>query len=168
MTISTEDRVALLQEGVLVHSVHVDSFGTRVYVTCPDEDLARGLVGARVGGGVEVTVCGTRPRERRPRGCTGHMEREAGRLQLRYELQRDEHLDEIVVAEDDERVVVFGTVCTPIDLPSGDTVEHPYHVYLDEPLGDRDVFDAVADASVPYFNVYAGIKARVAERRRAA
>ena len=98
---------------------------------------------------------------RRPYGAR------TGRLQLRYALQSEEHLDEIVVAEDDKRVVVFGTVCTPIGLLPGHLDEGPYHVYLKGPLAGREVFDATADAPVPYFNVYDGIFERVEAMREA-
>ena len=93
------------------------------------------------------------------------MEREPGRLQLRYALHDEEHVNEIVVAEDDERVVVFGTVCAPMDLEVEDTVGHPYHVYLKQPLGERTVIDAVSELPVPYFNVYDGIEERMAKMR---
>ncbi|RKQ93371.1 hypothetical protein C8N24_3234 [Solirubrobacter pauli] len=168
MTITTEDRAALLKEGVLVHSVHhYETHPTQLFVTAPDEEHALEAVSARLGAAVDVNVCGDAPREVRPRRCTGHMEREAGRLQLRYDMQRDEHMDEILVAEDDERVVVFATVCTPIDPQLGDVVGCPYHVHLDRPLGERVVFDAVARAPVPYFNVYDGIWDRVEAQRAA-
>ena len=42
------------------------------------------------------------------------MEREPGRLQLRYVTCGDEHIDDIEVAEDDDFVVVLGTVCTSV------------------------------------------------------
>jgi len=166
MTITTEDRAALLKEGVVLHSVsHYEEHPTQVFVTGPDEARARDVVTTRLGNEIEVTVCGDTPREVRPRRCYGQMEREPGRLQLRYELQDEEHGDQIIVAEDDDRVVVFGTVCIPIDLEPGPIVGHPFHVYLDRPLGDRAVFDAVANAPVPYFNVYDGIEERVAALR---
>ena len=37
MKISTEDRSALLRERVVVHAIHDDEFGTRMYVTAPDD-----------------------------------------------------------------------------------------------------------------------------------
>jgi hypothetical protein len=166
MTITTEDREALLREHILVHSVHVDAFGTRLYATGPDRAVAKDALIARLGDAVDIEICGETPREVRPRACCGHMEREPGRLQLRYCVQEDEHVDLIFVAEDDERVVVFGTVCTPIDLLPGHEWDSPYHVYLDRPLAGREVFDAVQNAPVPYFNVYDGIKERVAAERR--
>ena len=138
MKISTEDRSALLLERVVVHAIHDDEFGTRMYVTGPDEERARDVIAERLGDEVEVTVCGDVPREVRPRRCYGQMEREPGRLQLRYCTQDEEHVNEIVVAEDDAQVIVFGTVCTPIDLPArASRSDSPYHVYLDQPLGER-------------------------------
>lgn len=168
MEITMEDRMALLQDRVVVHSVHhYEDLGTQIYVTGPDPTSARESVVARLGDQPEVTVCGDVPRELRPRMCDGHMEREPGRLQLRYTLQDEEHLDEIVVAEDDERVVVFGSICTPIGLLPGDLTESPFHVYLKTPLNGREVFDAVQDAPVPFFNVYDGIFERVEAMREA-
>jgi len=113
---------------------------------------------ARLGPGVDVDVCGRLPRRLRPRRCVGYMEREAGRLQLRYVVVGDEHLDDIVVAEDDRTVAVFGTICQPVIQPVGDAVECPYHVYLDRPLGDRSVIDGFGDVPVPYVNVYVELR----------
>lgn len=168
MTITPEDRAALLNDGVLVHSAHHhERHPTQLFVTAPDEERAVATVSARLGGELDVNFCGDVPREVRPRRCNGHMEREAGRLQLRYAIQRDEHMDEIIVAEDDGRVIVFASVCTPIEPQLSDIVECPYHVYLDRPLGERVVFDAVARAPVPYFNVYDGTWDRVEAQRAA-
>ena len=164
-----EDRSALLRERVRVHAVsHDEEFGTQMAVTGPDEKRARKAVVERFGKEVQVAVCGDVPREVLPRRCDGQMEREPGRLQLRYAMQDEEHLHEIVVAETDDQVIVLGTICAPVDLPPpGHLVESPYHVYLKQPLGDRVVIDAVADARVPYFNVYDGIEERVAKLRLA-
>jgi len=167
MKISTEDRSALLRERVVVHAIHDDEFGTRMYVTAPGDKHARDVVAGRLADDIEVTVCGDEPRDIRPRRCYGQMEREPGRLQLRYALHDEEHVNEIVVAEDDAQVVVFGTICSPMDLDVEDTVGHPYHVYLKQPLGERDVIDAVVGLPVPYFNVYDGIEERVAKLRGA-
>jgi hypothetical protein len=40
-----------------------------------------------------------------PRSCVGHREREPGRLQLRFVIDVDEHMHDIVVVEDDDTVV---------------------------------------------------------------
>lgn len=169
MVISMEDRSALLRERVLVHAVSHDAeFGTQMAVTGPDEKRARKAIVERFGKDVQVAVCGHVPREVLPRRCDGQMEREPGRLQLRYAMQDEEHLHEIVVAETDDQVIVFGTICAPVDLPApGHLVESPYHVYLDQPLGERVVIDAVSERPIPYFNVYDGIEERVAKLRGA-
>ena len=75
-----------------------------------------------------------RPLHRRlvPRPCVGYMEREAGRLQVRYVLiGDDEHIGDIEVTEDDHTVVVSATMCTPLHPEGRDEMECPYHVYLD-------------------------------------
>lgn len=81
------------------------------------------------------------------------MEREAGRLQLRFVLWPDEHVDDIVVAEDATTVAVLGTVCTP-ETGGRECCEVPCHVYLERPLGDRAVVDGLTGQPVPYKNVY--------------
>jgi hypothetical protein len=83
------------------------------------------------------------------------MEREPGRLQLRIVLRGDEHVDEIVTAEHAKTVVVLATVCTSALGETGDFCEVPCHVWLDEPLGRREVVDGVSGEVVPYKNVYA-------------
>jgi hypothetical protein len=83
------------------------------------------------------------------------MEREARRLQLRFVLCGDEHVDDIVLAEDDESVVVYGIVCTSVAGTNGRAWEGPWHVYLGQPLGDRAVIDGVTGSPVPYRNIYA-------------
>jgi hypothetical protein len=89
-----------------------------------------------------------------PRPCVGHMEREEGRLQVRLVLWLDEHVDEIVVAEDATTVAVLATVCTPETSDDRDCCEVPCHVYLERPLGDRTVVDGVTGRDVPFKNVY--------------
>jgi len=85
---------------------------------------------------------------------------------LRYAMQDEEHLHEIVVAETDDQVIVFGMICAPVDLPApGHLVESPYHVYLDQPLGERVVIDAVSERPIPYFNVYDGMEERMVKMR---
>jgi hypothetical protein len=94
-----------------------------------------------------------------PRSCVAHCEREPGRLQLRFVLDVDEHMHDIDVAEDDESVVVFATVCSPVTGIRTDVVEGPFHVYLEEPLGQRRVVDALSGREVPYRNVLAELAA---------
>ena len=69
-----------------------------------------------------------------PRSCVGHCEREPGRLQLRFVVDVDEHMHDIVVVEEDDTVVVSAVVCTPTTGVWREQFEGPFHVYLDEPL----------------------------------
>ena len=110
-------------------------------------------------GDVEIVA-----RYRQPRRCVGHMEREARRLQLRYVTAGDEHMENVMVAEDDERVVVFGVMCVPaIQDMDQQQCECPYHVYLKAPLGDRTVIDGFTGEVVPYRNVYTALKLRLGQ-----
>lgn len=65
-----------------------------------------------------------------------------------------EHIDDVLVAEDDEQVVVFATVCTPLINGERHLMEGPHHVYVERPLGGRKVYDGVTGREVPYRNVY--------------
>ena len=90
------------------------------------------------------------------RASVAYREREPGRLQLRFALDAEEHMHEIVVDEDDDDVVeVFATVCGPVSGPSGEVIEGPWHVYLERPLAGRSVVDALSGREVPYRNVLA-------------
>jgi hypothetical protein len=86
------------------------------------------------------------------------MEREPGRLQLRFVLRGDEHVDDIVVAEDDESVVVYAIVCASVAGTDGQAWEGPWHVYLGQPLANRVVIDGVTGSPVPYRNIYAELR----------
>ena len=116
---------------------------------------------ARLGTDPHVAILDELPRRLRPRGCAGHMEREPGRLQLRYVLWGEECMGDIVVSEDAHSVVVLGLICEPVGGDAGEPCEFPFHVYLDRPLGDRTVFDGCGGGEVPFKNVYAELDARV-------
>jgi hypothetical protein len=140
----------------------------RLEVTGAGPDRVREIA-ARVLGN-EVEVIAETPRRIEPRVCRGHMEREPGRLQVRFALEGDEHVDDIVVAEDEQTVVVFCTVCTAAAGEEGERWEGPWHVYLDAPLGRRTVIDGTTGEPVPYRNIWAEIEAeeRVSRRSRRA
>jgi hypothetical protein len=95
------------------------------------------------------------PRRLVPRSFVAHREREPGRLQLRLVLARDEHVDDIVVDEEDDRVIAFASVCTPTTGAHPEQMEGPFHVYRERPLGDRTVVDALSGRTLPYRNVLA-------------
>ena len=160
--IGERDRAVLLEQGIKVFAARVDEAGTtHVFVTGGDEAWVRPAVLAQLGPGIDVTVCGTLPRELRPTQCVGYMEREAGRLQLRYVVRTGiEHMDDIEVTEDDRTVIVFARMCTPVTEEAGDELECPYHVYLDSPLGVRTVIDRFDGQPVPYKDVYVELRAR--------
>ena len=95
------------------------------------------------------------PRRLAPRSFVAYCEREPGRLQLRLVLARDEHVDDIVVDEEDDCVIAFASVCSPTIGAHPEQMEGPFHVYLDQPLGDRKVVDALTGRRLPYRNVLA-------------
>jgi hypothetical protein len=97
-----------------------------------------------------------------PRSGVGHCEREPGRLQLRFVIDVDEHMHDIVVVEGDDTVVVSAVVCTPTTGVWREQFEGPFDVYLDEPLGERRVIDALTGREVPYKDVWAEIEAEEA------
>jgi hypothetical protein len=97
-----------------------------------------------------------------PRCCVGHLEREPGRLQLRYVFFVGEGICDVEVDERDETVTVYGFMCTgdrdePVDR--SERYEAPVHVYLDRPLVGRTVIDGHSGREVPLRNVYAEIEA---------
>jgi hypothetical protein len=131
----TQQNVALLRQGVVI--VGEDEGRVAVAGLVDASEVPRQVLGD----GVEIDLVGPTAREIWPRCCIGYREREPRRLQLRIALVRDEHVDEIVVAEDDETVVVYATVCRAVDPAGGDECDVPHHVYLEQPLGDRAVID---------------------------
>ena len=62
------------------------------------------------------------------------------------------------------------SVCSPTTGVWREQFEGPFHVYLDEPLGERRVIDALTGREVPYKDIWAEIAAEEAaeadERRR--
>jgi hypothetical protein len=155
--VTPADRTALLRHGIVV--LEVDPARMRIDVTGHDPERARDVTARRLGDGVDVDVLGELPRTLVPRPCVGYMEREPGRLQLRIVLRGDEHVDEILVAEDERAVVAFATVCTSTAGETGPRCEVPCHVYLDRPLGERAVIDGTLSREVPYKNIYPELEA---------
>jgi hypothetical protein len=77
---------------------------------------------------------------------------------LRFVLRGDEHVDDIVVAEDNESVVIYATVCASVAGMDGQAWEGAWHVYLGQPLADRVVIDGVTGSPVPYKNIFAELR----------
>ena len=164
-SVGAADRTALLREGIVVVEADSTPQGLQVHVTGEGHARVREIVARRLVVAARIDVLGDLPRRLEPRRCAGYMEREPGRLQLRFSLCGDEHVDDILVAEDERAVVVFATVCTSVAGEVGEPCEGPWHVYLERPLGDRAVIDGVLGKAVPYKNVYADLAADVADSR---
>ena len=153
--LAAAQRTRLLRAGIVVLEEDLNGARPNVVVAGASEERVALAIADELGAAVGVEIAGELPRRHMPRPCVGHMEREERRLQLRFVLRGDEHVDEIVVAEDDDCVVVYGIVCTSLAGTGGDTYEGPWHIYLDRPLGDRGVIDGVTGSPVPYKNVFA-------------
>src|SRR3954451_20348566 len=106
-----------------------------------------------------MSGCTARPREIRTRPCVGYMEREERRLQVRFVLAGDQHIDDIVVAEDENTVVVLGTVCVSVFGDGGEAVDCRANFCLRRPLGNRTVSDGSNGEPIPYENVWTHINA---------
>ena len=151
-----------LPQGVALLSTKLLGGRLRVEVSGAEDPRVQVAVLDRFGllGDVEVV-----PRRLEPRRCQGHMEREERRLQLRYDVCGDEHMDMIHVAEDERSVVVFGVMCIPLsdEAYDGHIMDSPYHVYLDQPLGERTVIDGFTGEVVPYKNVYIELQRKLGQ-----
>ena len=154
--VSAVDSVALLKEGIAVLSVEEHKGRIQVGVAGRDDERVRRRVAERLGD-VDVWVVGDVSRQLRPRAASTYMPHEPNMLHLRYVVQGDQHVDEIVTAEDDETVVVFGCVCMSVVGDVGPPIDAPAFVLLERPLGDRTVVDGVSGAPLPFRNVYEGI-----------
>lgn len=155
MFVSREDRAALLGHGIVVLADGIQRRKRWVLLAARDRDAAQTRARAVFGPRVDVTVHAEGPRRLEPLICDGYMEREPGRLQLRYATTRSQHLDDVLVEETDLVVVVYATVCTPTYNGEPEVTEGPVHVYLAAPLGDRLVIDGVTGRAVPFKDVYA-------------
>jgi len=141
--LTDDDRAALLEWDVAVITVETGGEHLQLWVTAPDSEQARGVVRDRFGPDVEVSVCGSEPREIRPAPCVGYLDRGCGKLGFYYELRGDQHVDRIEVTEDKHCLIVLGFICTPVVEPGGDCEESSrYTKWLEEPLGDRIVIDS--------------------------
>lgn len=132
--ISDAQRTKLLRAGVVLLDYDLGARHPWAVVTGAGAERVERVVADELGVAVDVEIAGDVPRRLMPRPCVGHMEREPGRLQLRFVLRGDEHVDDIVQAEDDESVVVYAIVCASVAGMDGQAWEGPWHVYLGQPL----------------------------------
>jgi hypothetical protein len=159
--VAAKDRAALLRQGIALVAAELKGGRLIVEVTGAPDERVRAAVAERLGSSTRITVVDDLPRRLYARPCVGHMEREEGRLQVRYVLWPDEHLGDVIVVEDEESVVVLGLICVSAVYEAGEACEHPYHVYLDQPLGDRKVYDGFSGEEVPYKNVWLRVQERI-------
>jgi hypothetical protein len=163
--VAAKDRAALLREGIVIVDAELKGGRLIVEVTGAPDDRVRASVMERLGASTRVTVVDVLPRRLYARPCVGHMEREEGRLQLRYVVWPDEHFADVIVVEDEESVVVLGLMCVSAAFEEGGACETPTHVYLDAPLGGRTVIDGFSGEQVPYKNVWLKIEERMGYER---
>src|SRR3954469_2182327 len=146
-------RATLLRRGIAVlFQETTPKWGSVLYVSSVRPEWAERAM-AELLPGVEFEWRGETPRELRPRAIHRCCEREPGRLQLRVVVGSEEHVDEILVAEDDHIVAVLVTVCMPVAGPLGEQCDVPCHVYLDRPLGTRKVIDAVRGEELEFLDL---------------
>lgn len=158
--ITTADRIALMRSGIVVVDSEMDGGRRRLTITGLPHDAMERAASIVAGDDVDIDLIGDTPRFISPIRCLGHMEREPGRLQLRYAVGPEQHIDEILVLEDEASVVVYATACYPTTFELGELCDCPHHVYLDAPLAGRAVFDGAYGCDVPFRNVYADLEAR--------
>ena len=146
-------RATLLRRGVAVlFQENTPTTRSLVYVSSIRPEWAERAM-AELLPDTEFEWRGETPRELRPRAIHRCREREPGRLQLRVVVGAEEHVDEILVAEDDHIVTVVVNVCMPVAGPVGELCDVPHHIYLDRPLGTRKVIDAVRGEELEFFDL---------------
>ncbi|MDA0160670.1 hypothetical protein OM076_10375 [Solirubrobacter ginsenosidimutans] len=164
--VTAKDRTALFRQGITVVDAECTAGRLTLEVTGGDDERVRAAVRARFGEEARVEILDSYPRQLYVHRCAGHMEREAGRLQLRWVLWPGQVLADIVVVEDDECVVVLGLISQPPVIDDGEPCDVPTHVYLEQPLGERKVYDACGGDEIRYVNVYAEMEAELAAGTR--
>lgn len=148
--VTAEDRLALLREGIVVVDTEVGRGRHWIGVAGAGPGRVHDVARSRFGDGADIEILGLTPRWITPWPCVAHREREPGRLQLRLLLSGDDHLEELLVEEDDRAVVVYATVCTSVAGRPSEPVDVPAHVYLRRPLDGREVIDGSTGQPVPY------------------
>ena len=141
-------RAGLLRNGVVVLD-DIEHRGVRTIVASgPTADRTRTAVEDLLPGAT-VDWAGPTPRRLRPARCTGFRRRAEDLLRVWVLLDHGEHVDDLIVAEDDEQVVVLAVACTPADGPHGLRHHEPFRVWLRAPLGDRTVVDGLTGEPMP-------------------
>ena len=148
--LTSEDRTALLRQGIAVLEAHRTDGRLSVGVTGGDEERVRAAVADMLGADTDVTVLDVLPRHLHVGSCVGYRPRSARELRLFFVVWGDEHIGDVFVVEDDRSVVVLGVICAPAGGISDDVRDDRFDVYLDQPLGDRTVYDGCGGKLVHY------------------
>jgi hypothetical protein len=76
-----------------------------------------------------------------PAQCESWQRKADDAIRVWVAVREHEHLVETRVAEDDEKIVVLAFVSTPSGCEPGQPHAEPATLYLDQPVGDRQVLD---------------------------
>ena len=132
----------LLRAGVVVLDDLCERGERTITAAGPTADHVRDAL-VDVAPGASVDWAGPAPRRLTSVPCGGYRHRGGNLLRVWVPVEQDGHVDEVIVAEDDEQVVVLAVVCTRGAPRVRVRHEEPHRVWLREPLGDREVVDGV-------------------------
>ena len=127
----------LLRRGVAVLAEE-EHRGTR-FLTVSSYNRDRTALVSELLPDVQVDWAGRTARQIVPARCVGWRKKADDVLRVWIALHTDEHIDEVVAAENDDEVVVLAFACTPTAGSEGGWRSEPIRVDLDSPIGDRQV-----------------------------
>jgi hypothetical protein len=141
-------RAELLRRGIVVVREREEAGEPVVEVTCADPEWPESAIPELLPGFTH-TYLGRMPREIYPTPCLSWRPKGEREIRLWARVHEDEHLDEVVVAEDERQVLVEVFVCTPTG--GSDKREHaePVRIELRDPIGDREVVDLLGHRILP-------------------
>ena len=99
--------------------------------------------------GRDVEVAGEMPRQHRPVRCVSWRQKADDEIRVWVQHWTGEHIDEVVAAEDEEKIVVLAFVCSPAVTTGGHALCEPSRVHLRSPIGDRRVIDGLTRRPLP-------------------
>jgi hypothetical protein len=135
-------KAELLRRGVVVLDDETDRKGNRrLAVASYVEDWAHEAVAQLLGDRYEVDWIAKTPRELQPARCTGYRDRGMGCLRIYIAVREDEHVDEVLLAEDANQIVVAAYACTPAYGGTVGWYTDQSNQHIELPLGNRPVID---------------------------
>lgn len=143
-------RAELLARGVVALDDEETKKGDKfLCVAAPRYEHAQAVVAAVLGDEWEVHWVGPTPREIVPRELVDWSDRGMGGMKLGIVLYAEEHIDEVLLAEDDHKVVVRAFVCSPAQPADGQVRAEVAKVYASREIGDRLVLDGLTGVILP-------------------